>query len=73
VPWEQAVVYELHVGTFTPEGTFSEARRRLKALADLGVTRDRADAGCGFSRAAQLGLRRRAALCTDPRMVARTT
>jgi len=38
VPWEQAVVYELHVGTFTPEGTFSEARRRLKALADLGVS-----------------------------------
>ncbi len=26
-PWHEAVVYELHVGTFTPEGTFAAARR----------------------------------------------
>jgi maltooligosyltrehalose trehalohydrolase len=32
------VVYELHVGTFTPEGTFASARQRLVELADLGVT-----------------------------------
>ena len=25
-PWHEAVVYELHVGTFTPEGTFAAAR-----------------------------------------------
>jgi malto-oligosyltrehalose trehalohydrolase len=37
-PWEEAVVYELHVGTFTPAGTFAEATRRLDALVDLGVT-----------------------------------
>ena len=32
------VLYELHVGTFTPEGTFRAAARELAALADLGVT-----------------------------------
>jgi maltooligosyltrehalose trehalohydrolase len=32
------VVYELHVGTFTPEGTFDAAVPRLAELADLGVT-----------------------------------
>ncbi len=31
------VIYELHVGTFTHEGTWSAARARLPALADLGV------------------------------------
>ena len=33
-----AVVYEMHVGTFTPEGTWSAAAGQLPALADLGVT-----------------------------------
>ena len=32
------VFYELHVGTFTPEGTFDGARHRLADLRDLGVT-----------------------------------
>ena len=32
-----AVVYELHVGTFTPEGTLDAAQRRLQHLVDLGV------------------------------------
>lgn len=36
--WEEAVIYELHVGTFTPEGTFAAARRRLSRLAALGFT-----------------------------------
>ncbi|MGE3268167.1 MAG: malto-oligosyltrehalose trehalohydrolase [Chloroflexota bacterium] len=31
-------IYELHVGTFTPEGTFNAAIRRLPDLVDLGVT-----------------------------------
>lgn len=30
-------IYELHVGTFTPEGTFDAARARLPHLAALGV------------------------------------
>jgi maltooligosyltrehalose trehalohydrolase len=32
------VIYELHVGTFSPEGTFDGARGRLRQLRDLGVT-----------------------------------
>ena len=32
-----SVVYELHVGTFTPEGTLDAAVRRLDHLVDLGV------------------------------------
>jgi maltooligosyltrehalose trehalohydrolase len=37
-PWEEAVVYEMHLGTFTPEGTFNAARARLPELAALGIT-----------------------------------
>ena len=37
-PWEDAVLYELHVGTFTPQGTFAAARERLAELAALGIT-----------------------------------
>ena len=37
-PLPSAVVYELHVGTFTPEGTFESATERLGHLVDLGVT-----------------------------------
>src|SRR6202790_2024939 len=36
--WEEAVIYELHVGAFTPSGTFSAVRERLDYLADLGIT-----------------------------------
>lgn len=32
------IIYELHVGAFTPEGTFLSAIERLDELADLGVT-----------------------------------
>lgn len=37
-PWEEVVVYELHVGTFTPEGTFGATQERLDYLQQLGVT-----------------------------------
>ena len=37
-PLPGAVVYELHVGTFTPEGTLDAAISRLDYLAGLGVT-----------------------------------
>lgn len=33
-----AVIYELHVGTFTPEGTFEAIIGKLDHLVDLGVT-----------------------------------
>ena len=34
---ERRVIYELHVGTFTPEGTFDAAIEKLDHLVDLGV------------------------------------
>jgi malto-oligosyltrehalose trehalohydrolase len=37
-PWHEAVIYELHVGTFSPEGTFAGAAKKLDHLAELGVT-----------------------------------
>jgi maltooligosyltrehalose trehalohydrolase len=37
-PWHEAVVYELHVGTFSPEGTFAGVQARLDHLAELGIT-----------------------------------
>src|SRR5215469_6787529 len=37
-PWEEAITYELHVGTFTPEGTFRAAEQKLDYLRDLGIT-----------------------------------
>jgi maltooligosyltrehalose trehalohydrolase len=37
-PPAELVIYELHVGTFTAEGTWAAAAERLPALADLGVT-----------------------------------
>lgn len=36
--WEEAVIYEIHVGAFTPEGTFAAVEQRLDYLAALGVT-----------------------------------
>ena len=35
---EGQVLYELHAGTFTPEGTWASAADRLDDVADLGVT-----------------------------------
>ena len=37
-PWRESVIYELHVGTFTPEGTFAGVARKLEHLQRLGVT-----------------------------------
>ena len=37
-PWEETVIYELHVGSFTADGTFAAATERLDYLFDLGVT-----------------------------------
>lgn len=37
-PWHEAVIYELHVGTFSPSGTFRGVRERLAELVRLGVT-----------------------------------
>jgi maltooligosyltrehalose trehalohydrolase len=37
-PWHEAAIYELHVGTFTPEGTFAALESRLDHLVKLGIT-----------------------------------
>jgi maltooligosyltrehalose trehalohydrolase len=37
-PLETLVVYELHVGAFSPAGTFAGAAEKLPALVELGVT-----------------------------------
>jgi malto-oligosyltrehalose trehalohydrolase len=36
-PWHEAVIYELHVGTFSPEGTFAGVQARLDHLVELGI------------------------------------
>lgn len=37
-PWRSAVVYELHVGAWTPEGRYTSAAARLPQLRELGIT-----------------------------------
>ena len=37
-PAHQQVIYEMHVGTFTPAGTWAAAQERLPELASLGIT-----------------------------------
>jgi len=37
-PLSSAIIYECHIGTFTPAGTFDAAIERLGYLRDLGVT-----------------------------------
>jgi maltooligosyltrehalose trehalohydrolase len=38
VPLGEAIIYELHVGTFTAEGTYAAAQAKLPHLCELGVT-----------------------------------
>jgi maltooligosyltrehalose trehalohydrolase len=55
-PWEEAVIYELHLGTFTEDGTF---RRRPRTPARARRSRhhgDRADAGGAVLGQSRLGL-----------------
>jgi malto-oligosyltrehalose trehalohydrolase len=37
-PWYETVLYELHVGAFSEEGTFDGVRRKLDHLVMLGIT-----------------------------------
>ncbi len=37
-PAGDRILYELHIGTFTPEGTFEAAAAKLETLRDIGVT-----------------------------------
>jgi len=38
LPMADLIIYELHIGTFTPGGTFDSAIEQLPALKELGVT-----------------------------------
>lgn len=49
VPLAAAVIYELHVGTFSPEGTFDGLAARLDHLVQLGVTHVELMPLCEFS------------------------
>ena len=61
-PWNEAVIYELHVGTFHAGGHVQRRGEEARRAAGPRHHRDRADAARGFRRQAQLGLRRRAAV-----------
>ncbi|HEY9783942.1 MAG TPA: malto-oligosyltrehalose trehalohydrolase [Candidatus Obscuribacterales bacterium] len=37
-PWEEAIIYELHVGTFSPQGTFAGVIEKLPHLVECGIT-----------------------------------
>ena len=53
------IIYELHVGTFTPEGTLAAAIDRLDHLVRLGINFVELMPVNAFNGSAQLGLRRR--------------
>lgn len=44
LPWHEAILYELHIGTFTEEGTFLAAIDKLDPLGKAGGHRDRGHA-----------------------------
>ncbi len=37
-PWEQTVLYEMHIGAFSPQATYAGVADKLDHLVDLGVT-----------------------------------
>jgi len=37
-PFDEVIIYEMHVGSFTPEGTLASAMEKLEYIADLGFT-----------------------------------
>ena len=37
-PWDEIVLYELHIGAFTPDGSYAAVASRLDQLVELGVT-----------------------------------
>ena len=60
------VIYELHVGTFTPEGTWRAAAARARGAGADRHHRHRDDADRGVPGALRLGLRRRQPLRAGP-------
>ena len=71
---DRLVVYELHVGTYTPRAPSIALIDQLPEIARARGDRDRADAGRRLPRPLELGLRRRRALRPIARLrPARTT
>ena len=66
VPREGQVIYEMHIGTFTPEGTWARRRRGAAGAGRAGHHRAGGDAGRRLPRRLRLGLRRRQPLRADP-------
>ena len=60
-PWEEAVLYELHVGAATPEGTYAGLMGRLSTCA-TSASRRSSSCRSPIPGPPKLGLRRRAAL-----------
>ena len=38
-PWNEAIIYEAHIGAFTPEGTYAALADRLQYLRELELRR----------------------------------
>jgi maltooligosyltrehalose trehalohydrolase len=62
-PLSMGVLYELHVGSFTPAGTFDAAIEKLDHLVRLGITHVELMPVNAFPGAPWLGIRRRGSLC----------
>ena len=60
------VIYEMHLGTFTPEGTYAAATREFAELKRLGITMLEVMPVADFPGQLRLGLRRRQHVRTDP-------
>ena len=62
---EGQVIYEMHIGTFTPEGTWAAAAPAAGGVEGVRDHRARGDAGRGVPGALRLGLRRRRPVRAD--------
>lgn len=38
MPFDEVLIYEMHLGSFTPEGTFASAAKKLQHIKSLGFT-----------------------------------
>jgi maltooligosyltrehalose trehalohydrolase len=50
------IIYEMHVGTFTPEGTWAAATRQLRKLSRIGISVIEMMPIADFPRRIRLGL-----------------
>ncbi len=67
-PWVEAVIYELHIGTFTKEGSFRGGHRPARLPRRARHHRDRTHADRGLPRSLEMGLRWSPAVCPGLRL-----